>query len=126
MAVDGNPAAVVGDPRPARVRPQLHLDGRGVAVDDLVDGVVQDLPDQMMEAAGVHAADVHRRPAPDRIEALQDGDVLRLVAARAGPSGSAGGERRATVVPSGGPGGANIVAPSRGFTTAAPSGGPGG
>ena len=42
----------------------------------LVDGVVDHLVDQVMQAPRAGRADVHARAQPDRLEALQDGDVL--------------------------------------------------
>ena len=42
----------------------------------LVDGVVDHLVDEVMEAAGAGRADVHARPQPDGLEALQNGDVF--------------------------------------------------
>ena len=50
---------------------------RGVAVDHLVDRVVDDLPEQVVVAARVDAADVHAGPLAHRLEALEDLDVLR-------------------------------------------------
>src|SRR5262249_51223074 len=46
------------------------------AVDDLVDAVVDDLPEQVVVAARVGAADVHRRSLADRLQPLEDLDVL--------------------------------------------------
>jgi len=74
--VDGDAAAVVGHRGALVVGVEGHLDALGVAVDDLVDGVVDDLPEQVVVAARVGAADVHRRPGPHRLEALEDLDVL--------------------------------------------------
>ena len=42
----------------------------------LVDGVVDDLVDQVVEAARAGRADVHARPQPDRLEPFEDRDVL--------------------------------------------------
>jgi hypothetical protein len=42
----------------------------------LVDGVVHDLVDQMVKAPRTGRADVHPRPQADRLEALENGDVL--------------------------------------------------
>ena len=46
----------------------------------LVDGVVDDLVDEVVEAAGARRADVHARAQPDRLETFEDGDVLCGVA----------------------------------------------
>ena len=48
----------------------------GVAVHRLVDGVVDDLPDQVVQSRAAHAADVHARALADGLEALEDGDVF--------------------------------------------------
>ena len=42
----------------------------------LVDGVVDDLVDEVVEAARARRADVHPGPEPDGLEALQNGDVF--------------------------------------------------
>ena len=55
---------------------QRHVDVRTVAVDHLVDGVVDDLPQQVVIALGVGAADVHAGPAAHRLQPFQDRDVL--------------------------------------------------
>ena len=47
----------------------------GVAGHRLVDRVVDDLPDEVVQAARVGRADVHARPAADRLEALEDLDA---------------------------------------------------
>src|ERR1017187_10374382 len=57
----------------------LDRDPGGVAGHRLVNRVVDDLPDQVMKAAGVGRADVHARPLPDRLESLEDLDALRVV-----------------------------------------------
>src|SRR5690606_85866 len=48
-----------------------------VPVDGLVDRVVDDLPEQVVVAARVGAADVHRRALADGLEPLEDFDVFR-------------------------------------------------
>jgi hypothetical protein len=45
----------------------------------LVDGVVDDLVDEVVETARAGRADVHAGPKPNRLEAFQDRDVLRGV-----------------------------------------------
>ena len=83
--VDGDTAAVVGD-RDAVVGVDDDLDVVGLARQRLVDGVVDHLVDQVMEPAGAGGADVHTRALADGLEALQDGDVLCVVAGIAGPT----------------------------------------
>ena len=77
--VDGDAAAVVVDLDLAPVRAEADLDPRGPAVDDLVDGVVDDLPDEVVEPPGVDASDVHAGALADRLEPFEDGDVGRGV-----------------------------------------------
>jgi hypothetical protein len=61
------------------VRVDDHLDQVGAPREGLVDGVVDDLEHEMMEASGARRADVHARSQADRLEALENGDVLRGV-----------------------------------------------
>ena len=44
-----------------------------------VDGIVDDLPHEVMQAARIDAADVHRRPPPHRLETFEYFDVLRAI-----------------------------------------------
>src|SRR5215207_937108 len=76
--IHGDPAAVVrhGD---AVVRVEGDRDLLGVARDRLVHGVVHNLVDEMVEAAGAGGADVHAGSLADGLEALEDGDVLRAI-----------------------------------------------
>ena len=53
-----------------------------VAGQGLVDGVVDDLVDEVVQAAHAGRADVHAGALADGLEALEDGDVLGVVAAR--------------------------------------------
>ena len=78
--VDGDAAPVVGD-RHRVVRVDHDLDLVGLAGERLVDSVVDNLVDQVMEAAGAGRADVHARTLADGLEPFEDGDVLRVVAA---------------------------------------------
>ena len=73
-------------PRPSSVTvielPSLcsvTYDVRGEAVHRLVHGVVENLPDQMVQAGGADAADVHAGPLADRLEPFEDGDVFCCV-----------------------------------------------
>src|SRR5204862_4321351 len=76
---DRNAAAVVGlGDRVVRV--DDDVDDRAVAGERLVDRVVDDLPDQVMQAADTGRADVHARALAHGIEALENRDVLRVVA----------------------------------------------
>ncbi len=61
------------------VRMEAHLDALVSAGEGLVDRVVDDLVDEMVEPAGARRADVHARSQPDRLEALENGDVFGVV-----------------------------------------------
>ena len=76
--LDRDAAAVVDD-RDGVVDVDEDVDVLAVAGQGLVDGVVDDLVDQVMEPFGAGAPDVHRRPFPDRFEALQDLDALGCI-----------------------------------------------
>jgi hypothetical protein len=75
---DRDAAAVVRDGARA-VRVQGDPDPVAVPGEGLVDAVVDDLVDQVVEPAGPGGADVHARPAADRLQALEDGDVPGVV-----------------------------------------------
>ena len=78
LDVHRDAAAVVGDGDGVAVvngDPDLGT----VAGQGLVNGVVHDLIDQVVEAAGGGRADIHTRPLPHRLQALQDLDLRRVV-----------------------------------------------
>src|SRR5438445_4106646 len=62
-----------------------HVDPRAKAREGLVDRVVDDLVDEMVQPAARHRPDVHRRPAPHRLQTLQDLDGIGLVVAVSPP-----------------------------------------
>ena len=74
VAVDRDAAAVVDDLE-AAVGVDRHVDPGGQVGHRLVDAVVDDLPDELVEAARIGRADVHARALADRLEALEDLDV---------------------------------------------------
>jgi hypothetical protein len=76
--VDGDAAAVVGD-RDAVVRVDRDLDVVALTGQGLVDGVVHDLVDEVVKAAGPGGSDVHAGALADGLEALEHGDVLGSV-----------------------------------------------
>jgi hypothetical protein len=78
IRIDRDATAVVLHPAPT-VGLQRDVDAVGVARHGLVDGVVDDLPHEMVEAGQTRGTDVHARPLADRIEALEDLDVLGAV-----------------------------------------------
>ena len=76
--VDRDAAAVVDD-RDAVVLVDRHVDVVAVAGERLIDGVVDDLVDEMVQAALARAADVHARAHADGLEPLEDLDLLGAV-----------------------------------------------
>jgi hypothetical protein len=76
---DGDAAAVVDD-RDRVVGVDRDVDAVAMAGERLVDGVVNDLVDQVVQAPYTGRADVHAGALPHGLEALEDGDVLGVVA----------------------------------------------
>ena len=80
-----SPCIATGMPRPLSTT-VTELSG-WIVTDDLVaeagerlvDRVVHDLVDEVVQARHAGRADVHARALADRLEALEDGDVLRVV-----------------------------------------------
>ena len=104
MRVDRDAAPVVGDRQEAAFL-ELDLDEGGMAGDRLVHGVVDHFGEEVMQGLLVGAADIHARPAPNRLEPFQDFDGGRVVAglgrrARGRPRTM---QRRARARPSGPP-----------------------
>ena len=48
----------------------------GVAVHRLVDGVVENLPDEMVEPGRADAADIHAGALADGLQSFENGDVF--------------------------------------------------
>ena len=78
---DGDAAPVVDDGDGA-VGVDRDVDARAVAGQRLVDRVVDDLVDEVVQAAQARRADVHARALAHGLEALEDGDVLGVVSGR--------------------------------------------
>ena len=78
VQVHGNAPAVVfhGD---AVIRMDGDLDVVAMPAHGLVDGVVHHLVDQVVEAFGAGIADVHGRPFPHGLQALEDLDLVGVV-----------------------------------------------
>src|SRR6185295_6662505 len=53
-----------------------------MAVHRLVDGVVENFPDEVVEPGGPDASDIHAGPLANRLEALENGDVFGGVVRR--------------------------------------------
>ena len=83
VPTDRHAPAVVLD-RDHAVGSDLDRDLGGKAGHRLVDRVVDDLPDEVMQAAGVGRADVHARALAHGLQALEDLDALGVVVAAAG------------------------------------------
>ena len=65
------------------VRMDRDRDLGAEAGERLVDGVVDDLVDEVVQAHHAGRADVHARALANRLETLEDGDVLGVVVGRA-------------------------------------------
>ena len=79
MDGDRNAAPVIGDGHRV-VGVDDHVDAGAVTGERLVDGVVDDLVDQVVQATNAGRADVHARSLANGLEPLEDGDVGRVVA----------------------------------------------
>ena len=79
MIVDGDAAAIIADGDARAVLVQRDFDLVGVAVHGLVDGVVEDFPDQVMQPRRPGAADVHARALPHGVEAFENGNAAGVV-----------------------------------------------
>jgi hypothetical protein len=86
MHIDRDAAAVIADHGGLQLAVEDHVDALGVTVDRLVDRVIDDLPEQVMIAARVDPADVHRRTLAHRLEALEHLDVLGGIGGHDGSS----------------------------------------
>ena len=75
LDVDRDAARLVAD-LDAAVGVEDDVDARAVPAERLVDGVVDDLPEAVHEAAGVGRADVHARALADRFESLEHLQVV--------------------------------------------------
>ena len=75
---DRNSASVVGD-LDAAVVEQAHVDLAGVAGHRLVDGVVDHLPDEVVQTTLAGGPDIHARAFADGLKALEDGDLFGAV-----------------------------------------------
>ena len=90
--VDRDAPAVVGDLDDVALQ-QLDHDRLAVATEGLVDGVVDDLPDQVVQATRGGRPDVHAGAQPDRFEPLEDPEIIGCIGVGLGchlaPYGSA-------------------------------------
>ena len=79
--VDRNASAVIHHAH-AAVRQNRHFDVRSVACQRLIDGVVDDLVHQVVQASGAGGADVHARADSHRLKAFQHPQIGRVVVFR--------------------------------------------
>ena len=77
--IDGDAAAVVGDGDHFAVV-DLDHDVRAAASERLVDGVVDDLPDQVVQRTAIGATDVHAGPHAYGLKTLKYADIGSAVA----------------------------------------------
>src|SRR5205823_5174208 len=78
VGIDGDAPAVVDDAAPA-VAQDGDVDPGGVTGHGLVDGVVDDLVHEVVQAVEPGGPDVHAGSLPDGLQTLENGDVLRPV-----------------------------------------------
>ena len=104
--VDRDAAAVV-DAAHAAVGQDRHLDVVAVAGERLVDRVVDDLLDEVVQAARTGRADVHAGPLADRLETFEDLDVPAPYESFGSSRGGRSGDVMKVVAPAVGSGGAS-------------------
>ena len=75
MQIDRDAAAIVLNRHRVARFVQSDADSVGIAVEVLVDGVIDDFPDEVVQSFVIDAADVHRRPAAHGLQTFEDGDV---------------------------------------------------
>jgi hypothetical protein len=90
--VGGDAAPVVAHPH-AAVGLQRDVDGVGIPGQGLVDRVVDDLPDEVVQAALAGGPDVHAGPLADGLQPLEHGDRRRRRMPSRQPSVGVGGAR---------------------------------
>ena len=83
MRVDRNAAAVVSHGQPS-LRIEMNVDPRGVSGDRLIDAVVEHFSKEMMIGPFVRTPDIHARTLADRLQPLEDLDILGGIAVRIG------------------------------------------
>ena len=81
MLVDRNAASIVFDRDRRSILVERDADVRREAVHRLVDGVVEDFPDEVVQTGRADAADIHAGPFADRLQTLENRDVFRGVVA---------------------------------------------
>ena len=78
MDVGGNAAAVVLDGR-AAVLIDAHVDPVAIPVRRLVDGVVHDLPEDVVQSAHARGTDIHAGAQAHRVQPFENGDIARVI-----------------------------------------------
>ena len=79
MLVDGDAATVVGDSTVATVLVQGDFNLAAMPGQILVDRVVDDLPQQVMQALTVDSSDIHRRPHADGFQTFENFNIAGAV-----------------------------------------------
>ena len=79
VLVDRDTAPIVLDRDRRAVLVKGHPDVRGVPVHRLVYGVVEDLPNEMMQARAADPSDIHAGPATHGLEPFENSDVFCCV-----------------------------------------------
>ena len=75
---DRHAAAFVFD-RAGSIRIQRDGDFLSISVKGFINGVIHDFPDQMMQAMRVGRADIHARTFADRIQTVQDLNIIIFI-----------------------------------------------
>ena len=79
MLLDGNAAPVVDDGARA-ILVEGHVDLGAESCKRLIDGIIDDLVDEVVQALGTRRTDVHARALADVFQTLEDLDVLCAIA----------------------------------------------
>ena len=76
---DRDAAAIIADGDRIAAFVQRDVDVVGMAVEVFVDGVIDDFPNEMMQALLFGVADIHGRPFADRFEAFENLNLFDIV-----------------------------------------------
>ena len=78
MNICGNASSVVLNGGTA-VLIDAHVDPVGIAVRRLVDGIVHDLPQDVMKPPCPRRADIHSGAQTHRVKSLENGNIARII-----------------------------------------------
>ena len=82
MFVDWNPTTVIRNGYCSTIFVQCYDDFIRVTIHRLIDGVVQNLPNQMMQTGGAHTTDIHRWSLANGLQSFQSNNVGRGIGLR--------------------------------------------